>query len=869
MEQNITYKKLIDKLEEFANKHPKINSFGFGNLVDFGKDVENTAPLYPLLFVVPGPITYEQNSLLLSLQIFFADKLNDDLEGSVSIISDMSMISRDLMSVFKLNEDFMYLAEIDDTLSAQPFQERFNDVLAGVATTFNFRVSNYLEVCELNDDLGPQLYLDLTRSNIQDPTLRYSPNIFISRVNNETGDSDVWWELDTEEGISPYDEYPKKVQVNIPLDTEPNKYRYSVFALGYQEPIFNAELLNGNEPYSADTCNNGLIFTFTGDGKTDWYWNVYPDYDCIDYPIFNVITSNGFTEDDVYPIEWRLEVQPSGGGDIRTYPSPGEWVIVRQSQNDYDFSRFYYDGDEVSVYIRDNRAGQGDTFMSVELEGTEVFTEQCFGEIEYTFTLTGESTHNVYLQGRLECAPLPTPTQTPTLTPSATLTPTPTITTSPTITPTPSATPGPVGPQPPSGMVHWYDFQDNSTMSISSSGGTDYITGIDNKAPSYLGVYDLTNTIGGNTYPTLETNISGFTGHADTGQTNGAQGAKFIDTATTSDRRYLGITGGTNHDYTGYTAVHIMKYHNPSNKSFAVINHNDISSSSSSSLNTRMYGNSTNTYLFHYNTSSFSNETLSANIGGSDFQDIRNRYFADTIRLTTRLNFVEDEAPMMEHNNTFIAHNNWRSMTGGTGTTKNTFTYGYQVYNNGSSVSNFTDGDNIVLETIIYDRVLNDTDWNTLEEYLDYKYGNPIDISESQGLASGWTENEVVWSGQTNPVGFLNLLETRFQLFGDTQLDVWSTTNYANNNLRMILPIWYDEVQPTQPVSIEMRVGNFNTGTYPGNRFYEIESITSGSVINGPFCSTDGEVGTFYDWNNTSGRVGLRITFDPTSSCIP
>ena len=105
MEQNITFKKLIEKLNEFQRKHPELNSFGFGNLVEFGKDVKNTAPLYPLLFVVPQNITYEENSSVYSLQIFFADRLDNDNDGATSIISDMSQISRDLISVFKLNED--------------------------------------------------------------------------------------------------------------------------------------------------------------------------------------------------------------------------------------------------------------------------------------------------------------------------------------------------------------------------------------------------------------------------------------------------------------------------------------------------------------------------------------------------------------------------------------------------------------------------------------------------------------------------------------------------------------------------------------------------------------------------------------------
>jgi len=151
MEQYTTFKKLIDKLEEFANRHPNINSFGFGNLVEFGKDVDNTAPLYPVLFVVPQTINYNEGLTEYGLQIFLADRLNDDNDGSVSIVSEMSLISKDLLGIFKLNEDFMYLADFDFPITATPFLERFNDVVAGVSTTINFRVSDYLDVCQLND----------------------------------------------------------------------------------------------------------------------------------------------------------------------------------------------------------------------------------------------------------------------------------------------------------------------------------------------------------------------------------------------------------------------------------------------------------------------------------------------------------------------------------------------------------------------------------------------------------------------------------------------------------------------------------------------------------------------------------------------
>ena len=168
MEQDITFNKLITKLEEFQKRHPQLNSFGFGNLIEFGKDIENTTPLYPLMFIVPQGITYQESLTEYSLQIFFADRLNNDNEGSISVVSSMSQIARDLLGTLKLNEDFMYLGDYNFPLTAAPFLERFNDVLAGVSLTLNINVSDYLDICQLNE------YIDITPERLS--VVRFDDN---------------------------------------------------------------------------------------------------------------------------------------------------------------------------------------------------------------------------------------------------------------------------------------------------------------------------------------------------------------------------------------------------------------------------------------------------------------------------------------------------------------------------------------------------------------------------------------------------------------------------------------------------------------------------------------------------------------------
>jgi len=158
MEEYVNFSDIIDYLNRFADTSRFVNSFGYGNLIDYGKTVDNTVPLYPLLFVTPQTITYNQNTTTYGCQIIIADRLNDDLENSKDIISECQMIGRDLIGQIKRGE-YADLFDFDFPVSAQPFQERFNDVLAGVSIDMNIEVSDFIDICEIEDDLKYKLVL--------------------------------------------------------------------------------------------------------------------------------------------------------------------------------------------------------------------------------------------------------------------------------------------------------------------------------------------------------------------------------------------------------------------------------------------------------------------------------------------------------------------------------------------------------------------------------------------------------------------------------------------------------------------------------------------------------------------------------------
>lgn len=146
MEEYIDFHKVLDKLQYFQENNPRLNSFGYGNLVDFGKNVSGTTVVYPFLFIVPLSIQYDENTTTYQVSAIFADRLNEDLTNEKDCVSDMSLCARDLLSQIKRGDLFDYFETILPA-QAQPFMERFNDNVAGVALDLNIQVFEDINAC--------------------------------------------------------------------------------------------------------------------------------------------------------------------------------------------------------------------------------------------------------------------------------------------------------------------------------------------------------------------------------------------------------------------------------------------------------------------------------------------------------------------------------------------------------------------------------------------------------------------------------------------------------------------------------------------------------------------------------------------------
>jgi len=152
MNEYTTFHKVLDYLQYFQEQSPMLNTFGYGNLVDFGKNVSGSSVNYPFLFVVPQAIEYQENMTIYSVTMIFADILNWDLSNEKDCVSDMSMEAKRFLAYLKYGQNTLPTLynniDVNMPVQAIPFFERFGDHVAGVAMEVPLIVYDTLDSCD-------------------------------------------------------------------------------------------------------------------------------------------------------------------------------------------------------------------------------------------------------------------------------------------------------------------------------------------------------------------------------------------------------------------------------------------------------------------------------------------------------------------------------------------------------------------------------------------------------------------------------------------------------------------------------------------------------------------------------------------------
>ena len=153
MNQDITFHRILDILENFQKNSPMLNTFAYGNLIDFGQQhISGGTVNYPFLFAVPQSIEFQENITTYQFNLIFADILNVSLDNEKDIISNMSLEVRRFLSFVKygINTYPELFNNIDITLPTigYPFWERFSDHVGGIALDCNITVFEPLDACD-------------------------------------------------------------------------------------------------------------------------------------------------------------------------------------------------------------------------------------------------------------------------------------------------------------------------------------------------------------------------------------------------------------------------------------------------------------------------------------------------------------------------------------------------------------------------------------------------------------------------------------------------------------------------------------------------------------------------------------------------
>jgi hypothetical protein len=159
MEEYVSYHKIIQLFQDYQVSQQGIglNSFGHGNIVMFGMTESGMTPTYPFMFVTPQNISYDENIITYTMQLIFADRINDDMSNEIDVISDMDIQARRFMSYIRRgmnqNPPLWNYMDCNLPLTGLPFLERFNDYVGGITIDMEVIIRTDINACDYYDFL--------------------------------------------------------------------------------------------------------------------------------------------------------------------------------------------------------------------------------------------------------------------------------------------------------------------------------------------------------------------------------------------------------------------------------------------------------------------------------------------------------------------------------------------------------------------------------------------------------------------------------------------------------------------------------------------------------------------------------------------
>jgi len=268
-------KTLIDYFEVFANNHPILRTFSWGNLSDYSRDTFITQ--YPAIHIVPLPGSIDKTFTDMSFSVLVYDLLNEDVDTPLqSNQLDSMALTQEILNDF-INEfineltDFGFFLQMP--VQYTPFVDRFAESVCGIEA--NITITAEQTSCIPDFDWCNQLTLstNYTPSGFANPNGTYTllnegSGIYVDtsvriRCEDYLGDNYSIWGLDG--GVDWLILVKPNTDTNNFVLT-PQYQSYPSFECGLDEPSFFTP--GARFPIRTTPSTNGLLYPEPG--KVNW-----------------------------------------------------------------------------------------------------------------------------------------------------------------------------------------------------------------------------------------------------------------------------------------------------------------------------------------------------------------------------------------------------------------------------------------------------------------------------------------------------------------------------------------------------------------------------------------------------------------------
>ena len=146
---------ILDVLRDELRSHPAVNTVSYGDITDL--DLDKTT-MFPLSHLLIDSASYGERTITFSIKLLCADVVDynqspndfDEFYGNDNLHDVMNtqfQVINSLITKLMRGDLFKSNYQVTTTPSAEPFKEKYGNVLAGWTTDIEIEVPNGISIC--------------------------------------------------------------------------------------------------------------------------------------------------------------------------------------------------------------------------------------------------------------------------------------------------------------------------------------------------------------------------------------------------------------------------------------------------------------------------------------------------------------------------------------------------------------------------------------------------------------------------------------------------------------------------------------------------------------------------------------------------